>query len=643
MYHWYGYNDPDKVKGRKLGKGLLRRVWTYVRHYRLQIAGFLVTVVLGSLVALANPLIVRSLLNTAIPQGNRAQVNVLAALLVAATLGGGLLSLIGRYWSSRIGEGLIFQLRTALYDHVQRMPIAFFTNSQTGSLTSRLNSDVVGAQRAVTGTLGTAVDNVVTVVTTLTAMVVLDWRLSLLALAVLPFFLAGSRRVGRTLRAITREGMELNAAMNSQMTERFGVAGAQLVTLFGRQGDEIEGFGERAGRVRDIGVRSAMVSRWFWLGLEVTGTIGVAAIYWVGSQLVIGGSLSLGDLVAMGLLVGRVYEPLIALTNLRVDLLTAFVSFERVFEVLDAPNPIVDRPDARPLVAPRGDIELDRVSFTYPAAAHTTLASLTDGLVLSRDAAPVLHDLTARIAAGQLVALVGPSGAGKSTLAGLLPRLYDVTSGALRIDGVDVRDLTLDSLRQAIGVVSQDPHLFHASIAANLRYAKPDASEAELEQACRLAQIHDLIASLPEGYETVVGDRGYRLSGGEKQRLAIARMLLKDPSIVILDEATSHLDSENEAAIQAALDEALRGRTAVVIAHRLSTIVDADQILVLDDGRIVERGRHEQLLAAGGLYAELYHTLVRDELADLTEAEADGHVDGHVDGHPQEVEVTALG
>jgi ATP-binding cassette subfamily B protein len=639
LYHWYGYNDPDKVKGRKLGRGLLRRVWMYVRRYRLQIAGFLVTVVLGSLVALANPLIVRALLNDAIPQGNRGQVNVLAALLVAATVGGGLLSLIGRYWSSRIGEGLIFQLRTALYDHVQRMPLAFFTNSQTGSLTSRLNRDVGGAQRAVTGTLGTAVDNDVTVATTLTAMVVLDWRLSLLALAVLPFFLAGSRRVGRTLRAITREGMELNATMNSQMTERFGVAGAQLVTLFGRHDDESEGFSERAGRVRDIGVRSAMVSRWFWLGLEITGTIGVAAVYWVGSQLVIGGSLALGDLVAMGLLVGRVYEPLIALTNLRVDLLTAFVSFERVFEVLDAPNPIVDRPGARPLVSPRGEIELDRVSFTYPAADQTTLASLTDGLALSREPAPVLHDLSARIQAGELIALVGPSGAGKSTLAGLLPRLYDVTEGALRIDGLDVRDVTLDSLRQAIGVVSQDPHLFHASIAANLRYAKPDASDADLEHACRLAQIHELIASLPEGYGTVVGDRGYRLSGGEKQRLAIARMLLKDPSIVILDEATSHLDSENEAAIQAALDKALQGRTAVVIAHRLSTIVDADQILVIDGGRIVERGRHDQLLAAGGLYAELYHTLVRDELVDLAQAEAADSADPDED----DLGVPALG
>jgi ATP-binding cassette subfamily B protein len=613
MYRAYGLRrDPDSVKGHKLQRGLLRRVWHYVAAYRLALAGFLVTVVVGSLLSLASPLIIGKLLNDAIPQGDRAMVNVLALLLLGAAVAGGLVSLLGRWWSSRIGEGLIYDLRTQLYDHVQRMPVAFFTNSQTGSLISRLNGDVVGAQRAVTGTLGSAVDQVVTVGTTLTTMLILDWRLALLALAVLPVFLAGSKRIGRVLRAITRESMELNAGMSSQMNERFGVAGAQLVTLFGRHDDEQAMFSGRARRVRDIGVRSAMYSRTFYLALDIVGTLGAAAVYWVGSQMVISGSLRLGDLVTMGLLVRQIYQPLIALTNLRVDVLTAFVSFERVFEVLDTPNPIADRPGATDLERPAGRIAFDHVGFTYPAAATTTLASLSDGMTLSRVSATVLHDVSFVAEPGQLVALVGPSGAGKSTIASLVPRLYDVTSGAISLDGHDVRDVTLDSLRGAIGVVSQDPHLFHDTIANNLRYARTDATQAEVEEAARLARIHEVIASLPEGYDTIVGDRGYRLSGGEKQRLAIARMLLKDPSVVILDEATSHLDSENEALIQAALERALAGRTAVVIAHRLSTITAADQILVVDEGRVVERGRHQELLAAGGLYAELYRTLVRD-------------------------------
>ena len=616
MMHWMAFQDPKAVKGQRLQRAVLVRVWGYVKGYRWSIVGFLFTVVIGSLVALAPPLIVRTLLNRAIPEGNRAGVNVLAGLLLAAAVVGGLLALLGRWWSSRIGEGLIYDLRTQLYDHIQRMPLAFFTNSQTGSLTSRLNSDVVGAQRAVTGTLGSAVDQIVTVATTITAMVLLDWRLTVLSLVVLPFFLAGSKRVGRQLRALTRQSMQYNASMSTQMTERFEVSGAQLVTLFGRQDDERDTFSSRAGAVRDIGVRTAMYGRAFFLALSIVSTIGVAAVYWYGSQLVIGGKLSLGDLVAMGLLVNRVYDPLIALTNLRVDVLTAFVSFERVFEVLDVPNPIVDKPDAVQLPRPSGVIEFDHVDFTYPAAANTTLASLVDGMALSKQTNPVLHDVSFRAEGGSLLALVGPSGAGKSTIASLLPRLYDVEGGAIRIDGHDVRDVSLDSLRAAIGVVSQDPHLFHDTVRKNLRYARPDATDDDLERAARLARIHDVIAALPEGYDTVVGDRGYRLSGGEKQRLAIARMLLKDPAVVVLDEATSHLDSENEAAIQAALETALEGRTAVVIAHRLSTIVNADQILVIDGGRVVERGRHDDLLAQGGLYADLYRTLVRDQATD---------------------------
>ena len=613
MMHWMAFQDPNAVKGQRLQRTVLVRVWGYVKGYRWSIVGFLFTVVSGSLVALAPPLIVRTLLNRAIPQGNRAEVNVLAGLLLAAAVVGGLLALLGRWWSSRIGEGLIYDLRTQLYHHIQRMPLAFFTNSQTGSLTSRLNSDVVGAQRAVTGTLGSAVDQIVTVATTITAMVLLDWRLTLLSLVVLPFFLAGSKRVGRQLRALTRQAMQYNAAMSTQMTERFEVSGAQLVTLFGRQDDERHTFNSRAGAVRDIGVRTAMYGRAFFLALSIVSTIGVAAVYWYGSQRVIGGELSLGDLVAMGLLVNRVYDPLIALTNLRVDVLTAFVSFERVFEVLDVPNPIVDKPGAPRLGRPKGIIEFEHVDFTYPAAASTTLASLVDGMALSKQTNPVLHDVSFRAESGTLLALVGPSGAGKSTVASLLPRLYDVNGGTIRIDGHDVRDVTLDSLRSAIGVVSQDPHLFHDTVRNNLRYARPEASDADLERAAGLARIHDVIVALPEGYDTVVGDRGYRLSGGERQRLAIARMLLKDPAVVVLDEATSHLDSENEAAIQAALETALVGRTAVVIAHRLSTIVNADQILVIDAGRVVERGRHDDLLADGGLSADLYRTLVRDE------------------------------
>jgi ATP-binding cassette subfamily B protein len=609
-------HDPTGVAGARIGSDVVRRVLALTRPYGPMLLGFLASIVGGALLTLVPPLLFRSIIDDAIPAGDRGQLHLLAALIVAAAVGEAVLALAERWWSARIGEGLIYDLRVRLFDHVQRMPITFFTRTQTGALISRLNNDVIGAQRAVTGTLGAVVSNGIVLVTTLVALLALEWRLTLLALTLLPLFVWPAKRVGRRLQAITREGMDLNASMNTTMTERFGVAGAQLVKLFGRHDAETAGFADRAGQVRDIGVRSALYGRAFAIALGLMAAIGTALVYWVGGLLVIDGALTVGTLAAMGLLVARVYTPLTSLTNARVDVMSALVSFERVFEVLDAPNPIVDRPGAVDLVAPRGEVELDHVSFRYPAGSAVTVASLeTAPAVTPADepGRPVLDDVSLRARPGELVALVGPSGAGKTTLASLIPRLHDVVSGVVRVDGHDVRDLTQASLRAAVGVVSQDPHLFHESIADNLRYARPGATDAELVAACEAARIHHVVAALPDGYATVVGERGYRLSGGEKQRLAIARMLLKDPAVVVLDEATSHLDAENEALVQAALAEALRDRTAFVIAHRLSTIRAADQILVLDAGRIVERGTHDGLVGAGGLYAELYRTLVRGD------------------------------
>ena len=616
-------SDPTAIAGARVQKGLVKRVWRFARSYRLMLVGFLATIVLAALINLVSPLLIRQIIDVALPDEDRGAVALMAGLMVVVALGEAFLSIFERLWSSKIGEGLIFDLRVALFDHVQRMPLGFFTRTQTGALVSRMNNDVIGAQRAITGTLGAVVSNVIVVATTIVAMLYLEWRLTLLSLVVLPVFVIPAKRVGRRLQDLTREQMDLNASMNTTMTERFGVAGAMLVKLFGRQDQEVEEFGDRAGRVRDIGVKTALYSRTFFIALGLVAAIGTALIYWLGGELVISGALTIGTLVALGSYVTRIYTPLTSLTNARVDLMTAFVSFDRVFEVLDTPNPIQDRPGAVDLVEPAGSIELDDVWFTYPTGSEAQVASLeTPGaLPENADGSPVLKGLTAIMPAGSMTALVGPSGSGKSTLSSLIPRLYEVTEGAVRIDGHDVRDLTQHSLRSAIGVVTQDPHLFHETVRSNLRYARPDVTDDELEEACRAARIWDVITALPNGLDTLVGERGYRLSGGEKQRLAIARMLLKDPCIVILDEATSHLDSENEAAVQAALDEALRGRTSVVIAHRLSTIVAADQILVLDDGRFVERGTHVSLLARGGLYADLSRTLVRGE-ADEAEAPA---------------------
>lgn len=614
-------SDPSALSGAHLDKGLVRRVWAFAHAYRGRTFLFLGVIVAEALLGLATPLLIREIVDHALPQTDGGTADIALLTWCAAGMGAAAFAIAGlslweRLLSSKIGEGLIYDLRVALFDHVQRMPVAFFTRTQTGALISRMNNDVIGAQRAVTQTLGSVVSNVVVLITTLGAMFFLEWRLTLLSLVLLPVFVIPAKRVGRKLQSITRESFDLNASMNTTMTERFNVSGATLVKLFGRTADETAGFTDRAGRVRDIGVRSAMYSRTFLTALTLVGAVGTAVIYLVGGRLVISGAITLGTLVALGAFVVQIYAPLTQLTNARVDLMTAFVSFDRVFEVLDAPRAITDRPGAVDLVEPEGAIELDGVRFRYPAAADVSIASLEAeaGVALNPDASvEILHGLDVSIAPGQTVALVGPSGAGKSTLVSLIPRLYDVTEGAVRIDGTDVRDLTQESLRAAIGVVSQDPHLFHESIAANLRYAKPHATDEELVAACRAARIHDSIAGLPDGYGTVVGERGYRMSGGEKQRLAIARMLLKDPRVVVLDEATSHLDTENEAAVQEALTHALAGRTAVVIAHRLSTIVDADLILVLDGGHIVERGRHIDLLAADGLYADLYRVLLRGE------------------------------
>ncbi len=586
-----------------------RRVWGFARPYKGRIAGFIFVLVITSILGLLPPLIFGRILDVTIATRDRGELDMLALILLASAFAVAALGLLERWWSSQIGEGLIFDLRVALYDHVQRMPIGFFTRTQTGTLISRLNNDVIGAQRAFTGTLGTVVGNVIALGTTLIAMFAIEWRLTLLSLALLPLFWLPAKRVGRGLQGITRESMDLNATMNTTMTERFGVSGAMLVKLFGNVDEEQQEFASRAGRVRDIGVKSAMYSRTFVSALTLVGTVGTVLIYWLGGRLVISDSITVGNLTALSLLVARIYSPLTSLTQARVSVMTAFVSFERVFEVLDTPNPISDAEDARDLVEPTGRVRFDHVSFSYPTDVADFGPAQTNEP--DADSVQVLHDIDIEIEPGQTVAIVGPSGAGKSTITNLVPRLYDATEGAVLVDGIDVRSLRQQSLRNAIGVVSQDPHLFHDTVAANLRYAAPEATLAELEAAARGAQIHDVIASLPDGYDTVVGERGYRLSGGEKQRLAIARMLLKDPAIVILDEATSHLDTENEALVQEALAAGLTGRTALIIAHRLSTITDADLILVLDDGRVVESGTHDQLRALGGLYDDLYEGLLR--------------------------------
>jgi len=612
-----GRLDPEELKHAKVDRATLRRAWGFARANRRYLIAYLVTIVLAALAGTAPPLIFKALIDGALPPGHRdpALVNWLfaAAVAVAVVITG--LNLLNRWLGSTIGEGLIYDLRVALYDHVQRMPIAFFTRTQTGSLLSRLSNDVLGAQQTV-GTTASVASDLFTLAFTLAAMLALSWRVTLLSLLVIPGFLMLDRRLARRLAALSRRRMAINADMSSAMTERFGVAGALLVKLFGRPAAESSEFSGRAARVRDSGVELAVVSRAYYGTLALGGAVGTAAVYWLGGRAVIDGSMKIGTLTALVAYVARLYSPLTDLASARVDLLTALVSFDRVFEVLDAPRAIRDKPGAPPLGGGGpvvGRVEVDDVWFRYPAPREVSLASLEagggsiDGLS-AEPAEMVLRGISFVAEPGQVVALVGPSGAGKTTLTSLIPRLYDVTAGAVRIDGRDVRDVALQSIADAIGVVSQDPHLFHDTVGANLRYARPGATDAEVIEACRAARIHDVIAALPEGYETLVGERGYRMSGGEKQRLAIARVLLKRPAIIVLDEATAHLDSENELHIREALATALAGRTAIVIAHRLSTVAAADLILVLDRGRIVERGRHGELLAAGGLYQELYET-----------------------------------
>ncbi len=598
-----------------------RRVWGFARPYRAMVVGFLGVVTISSLLGVVPPLLFREIIDGAIADRDRNHLTLLGLLVVAAALAQAVLSYIERWASATVGEGLIFDLRVALFDHVQRLPLSFFIRTQTGALVSRLNNDVIGAQRALTGTLGTVVSNAITATTTLLTLFILEWRVTLLAMVVVPLFILPARQVGHRVAKITREGMNLNASMNATMTERFNVSGAQLVKLFGRPNEETDGFADRAGRVRDIGIHNALFSRTFVIALTLLGAIGTAIVYWVGGSLAISGAITIGTLASMGVLVAQLYGPLAQLTNARVDVMSAFVSFERVFEVLDTPNSVADIPDARPLTAgtTKGHLAFRGVSFHYPAANEASLASLETGSTHNEPGPLVLDQIELEIAPGKMLAIVGPSGSGKSTLASLVPRLYDVTDGSITLDDHDLRSVRQDDLRARIGVVTQDAHLFHDTLGANLRYARPEATEAELNEVCRAAHVLDVVRELPDGYDTVVGERGHRMSGGEKQRLAIARLLLKDPAVVILDEATSHLDTENEASVQLALADALAGRTAIVIAHRLSTVIAADEIVVLDHGRIVERGRHPDLREAGGLYAQLWEALVRGEATSTTD------------------------
>ncbi|MGD2162757.1 MAG: ABC transporter ATP-binding protein [Anaerolineales bacterium] len=630
---WWSYIRYDEEQDQpNVSSELMKRVGRYARPYWKKVVIILLTMIAISSLSLIPPLLIRDLLDNAIPNRDFARLNLLALGMVLVPVVNGLLGVAQRYASSQIGEGIIFDLRTQLFAHLQRMSLRFYTNTQVGELMSRLNNDVIGAQRAITGTLVTILSNTFSLIATLIIMISLEWRLTLLGIAILPLFILPARRVGNVLRDIARQSMEKNARMNALMNETLNISGALLVKIFGRHRDEVARFSQRAGEVRDIGVRQAVVGRWFFLGLSLVSALGSALVFWLGGHLVLRGAFTIGTIVAFSAYLTDLYGPLMAMTNARVDFATSMVSFERVFEVLDLPVEIRDpEQDAVVLQDVEGHVRFEEVCFSYQAPGEMP-SGLADQFrfrwrgdvtyVPERGRKPkdeqaqddervtrwAVEDINFEILPGQVAALVGPSGAGKTTITYLVPRLYDPTEGRITLDGYDLREITLDSLAEHVGMVTQETYLFHATIRENLLYAKPDASQGEIEAVCRAANIHEFITSLEDGYDTVVGERGYRLSGGEKQRVAIARVLLKDPKVLILDEATSHLDSQSEALIQEAMQTAMRGRTSLVIAHRLSTVIDADIILVIEDGRMIESGRHADLLGQGGLYADLYQT-----------------------------------
>ncbi|NQU29689.1 MAG: ABC transporter ATP-binding protein [Anaerolineae bacterium] len=635
---WYAYLRYNEEQDQPtITRELLLRAWGIAKPYRLQSLGLLLTILLISGITLISPLLYRDLIDNAIPNGDFTRLNWLAVGMIGVPLINGAIGIFQRRLNSQIGEGVIYDLRRALYGHLQRMSLRFFTQTRTGELMSRLNNDVVGAQRAISNTMVSIISNLVSLVATLAIMLTLEWRLTLLGLIILPFFILPARRIGKTLRGLTRRSMEVNAEMNATMNETLNISGALLVKLFGREKSELKRFSRDGASVRDIGIRSAVVGHWFFMILSVVSAVGSAVVFWVGGHLVLQGAFTIGTIVAFGTYLTQLYGPLMALTNAQVEVAQSMVSFERVFEVLDIPIEIAEKESARALNKVDGQITFDKVSFAYEglgagdkvgldeiarftwggSAAHLRKrgkqADESDSDPTSNGSAMqwALRDVSFSIEPGQLVALVGPSGAGKSTTTYMIPRLYDPTEGSVKLDGQDIRELKLNSLAENIGMVTQETYLFYDTIGANLRYARPDATDAEVIAACKTANIHDFIAGLPDGYDTVVGARGYRLSGGERQRVAIARVVLKDPRILVLDEATSHLDSLSEELIQNALQKVMKGRSSLVIAHRLSTILAADKILVMQDGRLVQQGSHEELLAGGGLYKELYETQFR--------------------------------